>query len=123
MSSTNVVAAVERPAQCDGMTKRNAPRETGTGKASPERVISPALRGFSARLRAAVEAYCQANECSQNEVARRAKVGVGTLSAAMNPEKTDVALNTALLLADLLRYNVNPYWLLTGIGPDGLKRT
>ncbi len=103
------------------MTKRIEP-PVGTGKASPYRVLSKAAESFADRLNIAVIAYRQANQCSQNDVARHAGIAEGTLAQTLKKNK-ETSLNTALLLAELLRHNVNPCWLLMGTGESNIRNT
>lgn len=101
------------------MTKR-IETPVGTGKSSPYRVVSQAGQGFADRLALAVTAYRQANQCSQNDVARHAGIAEGTLAQTLKKNK-ETSLNTALLLAELLRHNVNPCWLLMGTGDSNIR--
>ncbi len=78
------------------------------------------MRGLQGRLRYAIEMrQAQDPDLSQNEIARRAEIDGGNLSAYCNGQRlSGLQVRTAIKLAETLRVSVN--WLLTGAEPSGL---
>lgn len=89
-------------------------------KRSKPRVVAPEWRGFSGRLKYAIEVRQQEEPgLTQNRLAEMAGVDGGNLSKIVGGTKAAGATaNTVILLARALR--VRPNWLLTGEEPSGL---
>ena len=89
-------------------------------KRKPPIELPTEMRGLQGRLRYAMDTRLGENPgLTQNEIARRAEVDGGNLSAYLDGQRLEgIQARTVIKLARALHINVN--WLLTGIEPSGL---
>jgi hypothetical protein len=106
------VVAAQRPGMLAQMSepKQKQPTE-----------LPSEMRGLQGRLRYVIDTRMAEDAgLSQNEIARRADVDGGNLSAYAEGQRlAGIQAVTIVKLARALRVNVN--WLLTGIEPSGLS--
>jgi hypothetical protein len=95
-------------------------------KSKAKRTLAPEFKSFRERLNTAFDAYASVHfpespHGAMTAIAEKAGISVSTLSKALNEPGRELSYNVVLLIADALRHTVNPYWLLLGQGPSGLK--